>query len=200
MDNKPIKTIFCAQKMKFEKTQRLLDLLISVIILPVCLVLIALLCLITVIIDREPPLFFQTRLGRHKKPFTIIKMRTYSKGTPIAPTHKISHLPMLSVGNLYRNLRLDELPQIINVIRGDMSLVGPRPCLPMQIELINLRQQAGIFDLRPGISGLSQVNGVDMSNPNALVAKDSAMINLNITTYFLVLWTTILPSLITRKG
>lgn len=186
--------------MKFDKYQRLLDLLISIVLFPICLALIFLLCLVTLILDREPPLYLQTRLGRHKKPFIMIKMRTYSRGTPTAPTHEIYDYPMLNVGKLYRNLKLDEVPQIINVIRGDMSLVGPRPCLLMQSELIRLREEAGVFDLRPGITGVAQIEGIDMRNPVALVRSDKVMVNLRLVTYFLVLLYTIMPRKIMRKG
>ena len=186
--------------MKFENYQRILDVLISIIMFPFCLVIILLLSLVTLILDREPPLFCQTRIGRDKKSFTIFKMRTYSSETPILPTHEICEFPMLRVGKLYRTLKVDEVPQIINVILGDMSLVGPRPCLPTQLELLTLRDKAGIFDLRPGVTGLSQIRGIDMSDPRALVASDKDMINLKITTYFWILFSTMRYSVNYRKA
>src|SRR5690606_14628192 len=76
------------------------------------------------------------------------------------------------VGKKLRNLKLDELPQLYNVIRGDMSLVGPRPCLPTQDDVISARRQQGAFSIRPGITGLAQVTGVDMSTPVTLAEVD----------------------------
>ena len=82
-------------------------------------------------------------------------------------------------------MKLDELPQLINVIRGDMSLVGPRPCLLNQLELIELREKYKIFRVKPGITGLSQINGIDMSNPKKLAETDLFMISkINQKNYF----------------
>jgi lipopolysaccharide/colanic/teichoic acid biosynthesis glycosyltransferase len=75
-------------------------------------------------------------------------------------------------GRWMRKWKLDELPQIINVLRGDMSFVGPRPCLPSQSQLIDARRARGIFAVRPGITGLAQLQGIDMSNPERLAAVD----------------------------
>ena len=68
----------------------------------------------------------------------------------------------------FKKTKLDELPQLLNVIKGDMSLVGPRPCLPSQFELIDIRKNYNIYDYLPGITGLAQINGIDMSNPKLL--------------------------------
>ena len=88
-------------------------------------------------------------------------------------------------GKWLRLSRIDELPQLISVIKGDMSLVGPRPCLLNQLELIELREKYGLFKVKPGITGLSQINGIDMSNPQKLAKTDFIMISkINQKNYF----------------
>ena len=79
----------------------------------------------------------------------------------------------MRTGVLLRRTKLDEMPQLWNVLRGDMSLVGPRPCLPSQTELVRLRTEYNVFDVRPGITGPAQVEGVDMSDPARLTAIDA---------------------------
>jgi O-antigen biosynthesis protein WbqP len=77
------------------------------------------------------------------------------------------------VGSFLRRYRLDELPQLLNVLLGDMSLVGPRPCLPSQNELVEARRRLGVFEVPPGITGLAQVGGIDMSDPDRLAKVDA---------------------------
>lgn len=118
-------------------------------------------------------IFAQTRVGRNRKPFTCYKLRTMEKGTRIAGTHEVSAASVTSVGKFLRASKLDELPQLWNVLRGDMSLVGPRPCLPVQEELIEERDKRGVLDLAPGITGLAQIEGIDMSEPVRLAERDA---------------------------
>jgi len=94
-------------------------------------------------------------------------------GTPNIPTHEATASHVTSVGRFLRRTKLDELPQLYNVLRGEMSLVGPRPCLPSQTELVRLRQERGITNIRPGITGLAQIRGIDMSNPARLCDADA---------------------------
>ncbi|MBF9055299.1 sugar transferase [Rhodobacterales bacterium HKCCA1065] len=108
--------------------------------------------------------------------FTCYKFRTMAIGMRQAGTHEVSSAAVTPLGAKLRRYKLDELPQLWNVLWGDMSLIGPRPCLPAQEELVRLRGQAGVLDTRPGISGLSQVAGVDMSDPARLVAWDARYI------------------------
>jgi O-antigen biosynthesis protein WbqP len=112
-----------------------------------------------------PALFRQTRLGRHETPFVCLKLRTMHVGTPSVPTHEAPAGSLTALGAFLRRSKLDELPQLWNVLRGDMSLVGPRPCLLHQHKLVAERRQRGVFALRPGVTGLAQVSGVDMSDP-----------------------------------
>lgn len=119
-----------------------------------------------------PGVFSQTRVGRGQKLFVCYKLRTMYVGAPTAGTHQIGASAVTKFGRTLRRLKLDELPQLWNVLKGDMSLVGPRPCLPIQLELIGERQKRGVFDLRPGITGLAQVQGLDMSQPVRLAEVD----------------------------
>ena len=132
-----------------------------IIILPV-------LCCITILIiieDGFPPFFTQERLGMDKKIFKIYKIRTMKKNTPQLGTHEVKSHFQLRSGVLARSLKLDEFPQLINVIKGDINLIGPRPGLVSQTELAKERNIRGIFKVKPGITGLSQVLGYDRSNP-----------------------------------
>lgn len=119
-----------------------------------------------------PGLFAQQRVGQGERVFTCYKFRTMAVGTPQAGTHEVPVSAVTWVGRLLRRTKLDELPQIWNVARGEMSLVGPRPCLPNQLELIECRRRLGVFHCRPGITGYAQVQGVDMSEPERLAKTD----------------------------
>ena len=105
--------------------------------------------------------------------------------TPSMASHMISKNSITKVGSILRLLKFDELPQLINVLRGEMSLVGPRPCLINQKELINSREKYNLFSVRPGITGLSQIRGIDMSNPKKLSETDYLMVTqINQINYF----------------
>jgi O-antigen biosynthesis protein WbqP len=119
-----------------------------------------------------PAIFAQTRIGRFGQPFICYKLRTMWIDTANLPSHEVGVSALTSIGGFLRRSKLDELPQLYNVLRGDMSLVGPRPCLPTQTALIAARQHQGALDIRPGITGLSQVQGIDMSDPERLAASD----------------------------
>jgi O-antigen biosynthesis protein WbqP len=118
-------------------------------------------------------IFSQTRVGRDGALFRCHKLRTMRQGTPSVPTHEAAASQVTGVGGFLRRSKLDELPQLWNVLLGEMSLVGPRPCLPTQERLIEERRRLGVLSMLPGISGLAQVNGIDMSDPVACAAKDA---------------------------
>ena len=120
-----------------------------------------------------PALFRQVRLGRHEKPFVCLKLRTMRTGTRSAGTHEISASAVTGVGRFLRRSKIDELPQLWNVLVGDMSLVGPRPGLPTQTEMAHERRIRGVFRVRPGITGPGQISGLDMSTPAALAEIDA---------------------------
>ena len=125
-----------------------------------------------------PGVFAQARIGKDGRPFTSYKFRTMKLGTPQAGTHEISASAVTPVGRFLRRTKLDELPQVVNILRNEMSLIGPRPCLPGQTELIEARRRLGVLDVKPGISGLAQVNDIDMSTPWRLASWDARYIAL----------------------
>lgn len=127
--------------------------------------------------DGSPVLFVQKRLGKDKKEFNLYKIRTMKNFTPSLGTHEIQASNHLKVGSLLRKTKIDELPQIINFIKGDLNIVGPRPGLPSQNELTMYRKNSGVFNIYPGITGLSQVLGYDMSNPELLSKIDYLYVN-----------------------
>ncbi|MCA8985189.1 MAG: sugar transferase [Planctomycetaceae bacterium] len=120
-----------------------------------------------------PGIFAQERIGRSGRSFTCYKFRTMKQGTVQAGTHEVSARAVTPIGNLLRKTKIDELPQIWNILRNEISLIGPRPCLPVQTELIEARRVRGVLDLKPGISGLAQINGIDMSDPEKLARWDA---------------------------
>lgn len=152
------------------------------------------LLLLTVIglFDTGSPIFRQERVGRHKKPFTLVKFRTMRKDTASVASHLASADAITPFGRFLRRTKLDELPQLWNVLKGEMSLVGPRPCLFNQQELITEREQRGVLNARPGITGLAQVNDIDMSTPKLLAETDQAMLqNLTVGAYFKYIFMTV---------
>jgi O-antigen biosynthesis protein WbqP len=144
-------------------------LLVLLLLWPILLLLIVLIRFES----RGPAIFKQIRIGKHGRPFTCYKFRTMFSGTRDVPTHQVSACAVTALGTYLRRFKVDELPQLFNVLAGDMSLVGPRPCLPSQVELIDARRRLGVLDVRPGITGLAQVRGIDMSNPNRLAEIDA---------------------------
>jgi O-antigen biosynthesis protein WbqP len=120
-----------------------------------------------------PAIFRQVRVGKQGRPFTCYKLRTMYSGTANLPTHEVQASSVTALGERLRRFKVDELPQLCNVLIGDMSLVGPRPCLPSQTALVEARRQLGVLEVRPGITGLAQVNGVDMSDANRLAEMDA---------------------------
>lgn len=120
--------------------------------------------------DGGSVLFRQPRVGRGGREFVCLKIRTMPVGTRIVPAHLATSLPVTKVGRLLRRTRLDELPQLWNVLRGEMSLVGPRPCLLGQSDLNSLRERLGVWELRPGLTGLSQVQ-IQTGMTDSLKAK-----------------------------
>ncbi|WP_185982931.1 sugar transferase [Aureimonas mangrovi] len=119
-------------------------------------------------------IFRQSRVGQGERVFTFYKLRTMRSGTAHAASHETPRAAVTPLGARLRHFKLDELPQLWNVLKGDMSLVGPRPCLPTQRQLIEARRERGVFALRPGITGPAQIAGVDMSDPERLAVLDAA--------------------------
>ncbi|MDP8162120.1 sugar transferase [Pasteurella skyensis] len=142
--------------------------------------------------DTGSPIFIQERVGKNKKPFNLIKFRTMSLETESVASHLASISSITNFGSFLRRTKLDELPQLLNVLKGDMSLVGPRPNLFNQKELIEERDKLGVYSVVPGITGLSQINEIDMSTPQKLAEKDAEMIaNYNLKNYFWYIFATV---------
>lgn len=139
------------------------------------------------------PIFRQTRVGRHQQPFNLVKFRTMRPETVSVASHLVDPAGVTSLGGFLRRTKLDELPQLWNVLMGEMSLVGPRPCLFNQTELISERVARGVLSARPGITGLAQVNNIDMSTPELLAKVDARMLReLNVKNYFVYILMTII--------
>lgn len=146
-------------------------------------------------LDNGSPLFRQERVGRYQKPFILVKFRTMRPNTLSVATHLAEPSAVTKLGVVLRRTKLDELPQLWNVLKGEMSLVGPRPCLFNQHELIAERESRGVFDARPGITGLAQINGVDMSTPKQLAEVDAVMLKeMNMLAYFMYIFKTVVGS------
>jgi len=144
------------------------------------------------------PFFLQKRLGLNLKIFTLVKFRTMKLDTLSVGTHLVDLSNVTRFGYFLRKSKLDEIPQLWNVLIGNMSLVGPRPCLLNQKRLINERRKRGVFKVRPGITGLAQVMGLNMATPTLLVQAELKMIKqMNLYYYFYYITITIL--LIFRK-
>lgn len=142
--------------------------------------------------DTGSPIFVQERVGRYKKPFKLIKFRTMPVNTKSVATHLSKDITITKFGSFLRKSKLDELPQLVNVLVGDMSLVGPRPNLFNQTELIAERDKRGVYNAIPGITGLAQINEIDMSTPVELAEKDAEMLeSLNIKQYFSYIFSTV---------
>lgn len=141
--------------------KRVLDLIIAccglLILSPIFLVA----AVLIVIDDGFPSLFRQRRVGTNTTPFTLLKLRTMRRGTPQTVSTKADPTMVTRVGRILRRTNLDEIPQFFNVLRGEMSIVGPRPALPGQDSLMALRTASGASRCRPGLTGLAQVNSYD---------------------------------------
>lgn len=170
---------------------RLTDVLASLLGLLLGAPLLAVLWLIGWL-DTRAPMFRQERVGRHQQPFVLVKFRTMRPDTASVATHLADASAVTSFGQFLRRTKLDELPQLWNVLLGEMSLVGPRPCLFNQEELIAERAVRVVFDVRPGITGLAQIQGIDMSTPELLAETDSEMIlTMSVSNYFKYIFLTV---------
>jgi O-antigen biosynthesis protein WbqP len=127
--------------------------------------------------DGRPVIIFQDRVGLDKKVFKLIKIRTMYNSAPVLGTHEVSKSHYLNIGSVLRKLKIDELPQIINYLKGELSIIGPRPGMPNQDQLTLNREKQGVYKVKPGISGFSQILGYDMSDPIMLSKVDKIYID-----------------------
>lgn len=142
--------------------------------------------------DTGSPMFKQKRIGKNKKPFYLIKLRSMHLNTASVPTHLANVSSITPYGRFLRRSKLDEIPQLWNVLVGEMSLVGPRPNLFSQEELIRHRSLRNVYDYKPGITGLAQIKKIDMSDPAQLAYIDAKMIQeMNQLNYFKLIFLTV---------
>ncbi|MFW6270384.1 MAG: sugar transferase [Bacillota bacterium] len=143
--------------------KRLLDLCLSLLLLIFLAPVLLLIGIIIKIDSRGPVLFCQKRVGYKRKVFTCYKFRTMKSETPDIATNDFEDREdyMTGIGHYLRKYSLDELPQLLNIIRGNMSIVGPRPVIPDEEKLVQKRAEQGIYDIKPGVTGWAQINGRD---------------------------------------
>ena len=144
--------------------KRLIDFISGAVLLLLFIPVFIVIIILIKFTSRGPVLFSQRRIGLHRREFNILKFRTMYSNTPAnVPTHMLDNprVFITPVGRFLRKTSLDELPQMINILKGDMSFVGPRPALYNQYDLIALREQYGVHKIRPGLTGWAQVNGRD---------------------------------------
>lgn len=157
----------------YQGIRRLLDITFAVSVVVLFWWLLALVYGAVRLESKGPGIFRQVRIGRGGVPFTCYKFRTMHVDTPHVGTHEVAAASVTATGGFLRRTKLDELPQIVNLLRGEMTLIGPRPCLPSQTQLVEERRKRGVLALMPGISGLAQVQGIDMSDPVRLARTDA---------------------------
>src|SRR5437762_2423408 len=162
--------------MPYQAVKAVLDFVCALLLLILLLPVLALLALAIRLASAGEAIYRQTRIGRLGKPFVIFKFRTMKTGTPVLPTEEMQRQqfdPYTRLGRFLRKTSLDELPQLFNILRGEMSFIGPRPALPSQEDVNSLRAEKGADAVRPGITGLAQVMGRDDLDTPAKVAYDA---------------------------
>ena len=170
---------------------RFFDILFSFIGLLVLSPILLVLCIIG-FFDTGSPIFRQERVGKNKQPFYLYKFRSMHINTKSVATHLANVSSITPFGRFLRKSKLDELPQLFNVLKGNMSLVGPRPNLFNQEQLMAERYACGVYNVRPGITGLAQINKIDMSTPQLLAEIDGKMTaHLNVWYYFKYIFLTV---------
>ena len=171
---------------------RLIDIFLSLFGL-ICTFPVLLILLVLAFLDTGAPIFRQKRLGQNQRPFMLMKFRTMYEDTASVPTHLVNPSATTRFGRLLRRTKLDELPQLWNVLKGEMSLVGPRPGLPSQDALIKARAIRDVYSVKPGITGLAQIKGIDMSSPELLAQTDAQMIaEFSVINYFRLIFLTVI--------
>lgn len=170
--NSPIERIKTPRR-SFLFCKRILDILFALILFILLFPAMIFIAVISAIDTKSSPLFLQIRVGKDGKYFRCLKFRTMSKDAPanVATCDMEARKYISPIGHFLRNASLDELPQLWNILRGDMSFVGPRPIIPAEKELIRLRKLHHAESVRPGLTGWSQINGRD----NLRVAKKAFM-------------------------
>lgn len=157
-------------------TKRTLDIIVSFLALVILSPILLLLMLLIRLDSPGSPVFAQKRIGRHGKPFTVYKLRTMSKEAPKSvATGELenAHGYITRLGKFLRKTSLDELPQLVNIFIGNMSLVGPRPLVPEEVAVHEERMALGVYEFCPGITGWAQINGRDQVQPGMKAQLDA---------------------------
>jgi O-antigen biosynthesis protein WbqP len=160
--------------------KRLLDIVIAAAALIVLSPILIVCGLLIKLDDRGPIIYRQMRIGRKERPFALLKLRTMPTSNEVVPSAHAGALRTTRVGHWLRRLSIDELPQLVNIIKGEMSIVGPRPALPAQTRLIHLRAEQNVYDLLPGLTGLAQIHGYD-AMPETEKAEFDARYRANVS-------------------
>ena len=190
-------------KSTYKITKRIADIVLSVIGLIVFLIPFGIIAIL-IYLDNPGKIFFaQKRVGRGGELFYIYKFRTMRSDTPAyLSTAQLTDPDqyLTRLGRILRQLSIDELPQFVNVIRGDMSLIGPRPLIPEEDDIHQLRIQHNVYSARPGITGLAQINGRDLTSPEDKVYWDALYVrDCSLRLDLKILFSTI-PQILTGKG
>lgn len=181
---------------------KFISLILSLLVFLILLLPIFLISILIILKDKEYPFYFSSRIGKDNKAFLMPKFRTMLSNTPQKATHLLKNPDeyLLSTGRFLRKYSLDELPQIISVLKGDMAFVGPRPALFNQYDLISQRNEKGIDKLKPGITGWAQVNGRDELSINDKVKLDEEYLERTSFSFDMyIIWLTILK-VIKKEG
>ncbi len=182
--------------------KRLFDLTVSLSAVLILMIPITLVAIIVKLTSPGPVLYWSNRVGKNNVIFKMPKFRTMQVGTPAVATHLLANPSsfLTPIGGFLRKSSLDELPQLWNIIKGDMSLVGPRPALFNQDDLIALRTEYGVHKLLPGLTGWAQINGRDeLPIPEKVKLDVEYMQKQSLLFDFVILWRTFIK-VIARDG
>jgi O-antigen biosynthesis protein WbqP len=146
--------------------KRAIDVITAIITLFLLFPFLVIIAILIKTYDNGPIVFKQKRIGRNGQVFLFLKFRSMTLNTPHVASTETHKLNITPIGKIIRRTNLDEIPQLINVLRGDMSIIGPRPCLPSQLSLIELRKANGSINLKPGLTGWAQINAYDYMPEN----------------------------------
>jgi O-antigen biosynthesis protein WbqP len=174
--------------------KRLFDLILCIVALLVLAIPMLFVAALVKLTSNGPIFFRSSRIGQQNRPFSMIKFRSMHVNTPVVATHllKDSSLALTPIGSFLRKTSLDELPQLFNILMGEMSLVGPRPALHNQYDLIELRTSVGVNTLLPGLTGWAQVNGRDELTIEIKVKYDQEYLSRQSIAFDIwILWLTV---------
>ena len=182
--------------------KRIFDLMLAISLFFIFLIFLLLIAMLVITTSKGPVLYWSDRIGRNNEIFKMPKFRSMLIDTPAVATHLLDNpdVYLSPIGGFLRRFSLDELPQLLSVLKGDMSFVGPRPALYNQDDLIALRTEKGVDKLLPGITGWAQVNGRDELSIPDKVALDVEYLNRQSFWFDIkILWMTFLK-VINRDG